>query len=121
MEASERSLDAYAHAATGSVTAAWERMAAMLFRPFDIAKWFLLGFVVWLVELGRNVGFNGIGWFGPRGDNNALPFGKGAPDVAQLWAGTLGWLQAHLVLVLVVVDDADRGKPCPAVGADGAH
>ena len=42
---------------TRPVGQAWERMKAILFRPFDAAKWFTIGFCAWLALLGRR-GFN---------------------------------------------------------------
>ena len=29
---------------------AFERMSTILFRPFDVAKWFILGFTAWLAS-----------------------------------------------------------------------
>ena len=33
------------------VDRAWNRMVAMLFKPFEIGKWFALGFTAWLARL----------------------------------------------------------------------
>ena len=41
---------------TDPVGRAWDRMAEVLFRPFDIGKWFGLGFCVFLANLGRGGG-----------------------------------------------------------------
>lgn len=40
---------------------AWHRMKDLLFRPFDMARWFALGFSAWLATLGEQGGggFNG--------------------------------------------------------------
>ena len=35
---------------------AWESMKAMLFRPFSLGKWFMLGFSAWLATLGQGGG-----------------------------------------------------------------
>lgn len=35
---------------------AWDRMKAILFAPFDMGKWFALGFTAWLATLGQGGG-----------------------------------------------------------------
>ena len=54
------------------VKRAWERMVLVLFRPFEIGKWFALGFSAWLASLGESSGsFNagsGGGGGGTDGD-----------------------------------------------------
>ncbi len=48
------------HSAAISVTApvgqAFDRMKRMLFQPFDIGKWFVIGFCAWLATLGDSGG-----------------------------------------------------------------
>ena len=41
------------------ITPAYERVKQMLFRPFDLGKWFTIGFCAWLAALGEAGGFNG--------------------------------------------------------------
>ncbi|MCC6579058.1 MAG: hypothetical protein IT440_01350 [Phycisphaeraceae bacterium] len=41
---------------TDPISRAWEHMVAMLFRPFDLGKWFVLGFVAFLALLGEGGG-----------------------------------------------------------------
>jgi hypothetical protein len=36
--------------------AAWRRMVRILFQPFDMGKWFALGFTAWLAQLGESGG-----------------------------------------------------------------
>jgi len=43
------------------ITPAIERVKAMLFRPFDLRKWFVIGFCAWLAYLGSNGGGGGGG------------------------------------------------------------
>lgn len=43
------------------LSSGWDRMAAMLFRPFDLGKWLILGFTAWLasfLEGGTGGSFN---------------------------------------------------------------
>src|SRR6058998_2691826 len=37
---------------------AFELMKKILFQPFDVKKWFLIGFAAWLANLGGGGGFN---------------------------------------------------------------
>lgn len=55
------------------LTAAWERTRRLLFRPFDLARWLVLGFSAWLAGLGG----------GGRGFNVQVPLGG--------WDDSSGW------------------------------
>jgi hypothetical protein len=44
---------------TEPMTAAYERMKLMLFCPFDLGKWFAIGFCAWLAGLGESGGYHG--------------------------------------------------------------
>jgi hypothetical protein len=59
--------------ATDPITPAWGRMVQMLFKPFNLSKWFTLGFCAFLAFLGEGGGANfnvpgggGGGGSGPR-------------------------------------------------------
>lgn len=43
---------------TEPIMPAYERVKQMLFKPFDLAKWFTIGFCAWLAMLGESGGFN---------------------------------------------------------------
>ena len=43
------------------ITPAIKRAKEILFQPFDIAKWFVIGFCAWLSGLGNNNGGGGVG------------------------------------------------------------
>jgi hypothetical protein len=51
------------------VSPALERVKQMLFRPFDLGKWFTIGFCAWLALLGENGGngFNGFNFSNNNG------------------------------------------------------
>lgn len=73
---------------------AWDRMVQVCFRPFDIGKWFTLGFCAWLAALGSGGGFNG----GGGGDSHN---GGGRGDQAlELINRGLAWCADHAVLVV---------------------
>jgi len=76
---------------------AFNRTGRMLFKPFDAAKWFTLGFCAWLAHLLEGgVNFNGGGnW------NSGGP-GGGQQDFKQAVDEAVAWVQANLDLVLLV-------------------
>jgi hypothetical protein len=43
------------------ITPAIERVRTILFRPFDLGKWFVIGFCAWLAQLGNGGGSGGGG------------------------------------------------------------
>ena len=49
------------------LTPAIERVKTVLFRPFDLGKWFVIGFCAWLAQLGKYEGGGGSGQGGSRG------------------------------------------------------
>lgn len=49
---------------------AWERMKRILWQPFDLAKWLVLGFSAWLAGLADSAGGGGWKWMA---DNNDFP------------------------------------------------
>jgi len=50
------------------LTRAWERMKHILWRPFDLAKWFVLGFSCWLAGLADSAGGGGWKWMADEND-----------------------------------------------------
>ena len=51
------------------ITPAYERVKRMLFKPFDLGRWFTIGFCAWLATLGESGGFN-TGYNAHFGDNH---------------------------------------------------
>ena len=77
---------------------AFEKVKTILFRPFDLGKWFVIGFCAWLAFLGSGGGGNGGG--GGRGGR--------PPDIGQakeFVLENLGWIipVALTVVVLIIV------------------
>lgn len=66
--------------------AGWERMKGLLFRPFDLGRWMVIGFTAWLASLGEGGGSPNFN-FGdsPKGAHGAGHF-----------------LHAHMGIILVV-------------------
>jgi hypothetical protein len=57
------------------ITPAIERVKTILLRPFDVGKWFVIGFCAWLAELGRTQGSNNPGG-GGNGDDTSFHGGQ---------------------------------------------
>lgn len=79
-----------------------ERVKTMLFRPFDLGKWFVIGFCAWLAELG-NQKFLSSG----AGGGGGRPFPWGRPgsgvdiDNARDFLGAaLNFIEANLLWIL---------------------
>jgi len=65
------------------LTPAIERVKTILFRPFDLGKWFVIGFCAWLAELGKPKGSGNAG--GGDGGGGGSPFSySGRPDIEEM-------------------------------------
>jgi hypothetical protein len=93
------------------INPAIERVKRLLFQPFELAKWFTIGFCAWLAGLGQTGGFTGT---------SRIPFPGGAPTSGSSpsWQGAseslegmkdevmrnLGWiLPLAIVLVCLIL------------------
>lgn len=82
---------------TEPIGAAVGRVGLVLFRPFNIGKWFVLGFCAWLACLGEGGGGGGSANF-----NTGRSFGRGAARLAlnDVVDSVIAWVQTHFGLVL---------------------
>ncbi|HEV2435623.1 MAG TPA: hypothetical protein VG077_06455 [Verrucomicrobiae bacterium] len=85
------------------VSPALERVKHVLFRPFDLGKWFVIGFCAWLAQLGEggsggNFNFNNFGQHHGYEDNLRREFARARDYVLD----NLNWI-VPLAAVLVVV------------------
>lgn len=95
---------------TDPIGPAINRAKYITFQPFDLRKWFVLGFIVWLATLGEG-GFNGNfnfpggggGTGGPGGGPGAEPFGEMRDWVSSHLAELIGIGAVILVLVVTIV------------------
>lgn len=71
------------------VSPAIERTKLILFRPFDLGKWFKLGFCAFLASLGEGGGSPNFG--GNSGGGNGL-------DLDPVWT----WIHEHWTLILTI-------------------
>ena len=84
------------------LTRAWERMKHILWRPFDLATWIVLGFSAWLAGLADGAG--GGGWK-LMADRNDFPGVSRAISHSSRWHGfgeSLIWLPLIFILILAV-------------------
>lgn len=93
----------------------WSRMVQMLFRPFDIQKWFVVGFAAWIAGLGRGEGYGGEVRYSPK---------ESVGEIAESARAAWDWLGTHqlmagmiavavlalLALVVVLLWVSSRGK-----------
>jgi len=81
---------------------AWERMKHILWRPFDLAKWVVLGFSAWLAGLTDGAGGGGWKWIL---DNNDFSHGPFAGSGGNSWLGSghaFLWIPLLFVVIMAV-------------------
>ncbi len=99
-----------------ALSRAWNSMMAILFRPFDIGKWFGIGFCAWLAMLDQ--GFGNLNFNLPIDDESTMFFGEVFASVSEfisenaslfitlLVFGILLFIMIFIVLAWI----ASRGK-----------
>jgi hypothetical protein len=89
------------------ITPAIERVKVMLFRPFDLRKWFVIGFCAWLAYLGGNGGGGGGGgphWSGPhKPHEQQARIAEGVNAAKEYVLDNLFWIIPTAVTVAVIV------------------
>ena len=78
------------------VGAAIGRTKHVLFQPFDLGKWFVLGFCAFLAYLGKG------GFQFPPGSNNSSGGGSGGGGGGPPGQQAIDWIMANLVLIVVL-------------------
>jgi len=88
------------------ITPAIDRVKIMLFRPFDLRRWFVIGFCAWLACLGKGVGGGGRG--NPninvshrRGDGAQV--GEALNEAKECLVDNLYWIIPVAVIVVVLI------------------
>lgn len=84
-----------------AITDSFDWMSHVLFRNFDIAKWFVLGFCAFLAGLGEDVG-GGTGFSDSFSDDGRMS-GAGKDGLDFLFSTEFMLILAIVVVVLVVV------------------
>jgi hypothetical protein len=75
---------------------AWERMKHILFQPFNLAKWLVLGFSAWLAGLADSAGGGGWKWMA---DDNDFPGRYNLDGAGEIFRNTR---EALIVLPIIV-------------------
>jgi hypothetical protein len=77
---------------------AWKRMKKALFQPFDIGKWFALGFTAFLAHLLNGGGFPG-NFRSTYSRNKTINL----PDIVNLPERVINWIHLHPFLIAVIL------------------
>ncbi len=80
------------------LASAWERMKKALFKPFDIGKWFALGFTAFLSQLLDSCGHGPVlNNYGNGGGNVNLP------DIRHIPERTTDWIHLHPIIAAAIL------------------
>jgi hypothetical protein len=85
------------------VSQAIDRVKLMLFQPFDLGRWFVIGFCAWLASLGESGGFPSN--FGPHGggqSGNGPNFRELMDETSNFVAHNLYWIIPAVLILLVL-------------------
>ncbi len=74
------------------VSEALEKMKVLLFRPFNMEKWFIIGFCVWLANLLRGGFYNGM---------NINPGNRKNGEAAEVIAEIVEFVREHIIIVSI--------------------
>ena len=80
------------------LTPAFEKVKVILFRTFDLGKWFAIGFCAWLAMLGRG-GFN-FNFRPPIGYSNRFP--SSIEQFESMFRGYLPWVIGIGIIVFIM-------------------
>jgi hypothetical protein len=78
------------------ISPAFEHVRLMLFKPFDLSKWFIIGFCAWLAYLGQGGGGGG-------GGNGWGKHGDGPANVEAIKSGIMEHLAAIIFVGAIVI------------------
>ena len=82
------------------ISPAFEKVKTILFSPFDLRKWFVIGFCAWLAYLGSGGGNGGGGSRGGGTSDAREAFGEAKVFVL----GNLGWIiPVGLIVVALII------------------
>jgi hypothetical protein len=84
------------------LTLAWERMKNILWRPFDLATWIVLGFSAWLAGLADGAGGGGWKWMADQEDFPGVSRSLSHSDRWHDIGESLIWLPLIFILILAV-------------------
>ncbi|MGA1978967.1 MAG: hypothetical protein ABSG99_00155 [Sedimentisphaerales bacterium] len=82
------------------ISPAIERVKTLLFKPFDLGKWFTVGFCAWLAYLGSGGGGGGGNWNAPHGSHEQQ---EGINAAKEYILNNLCWIIPLAAIVVVVI------------------
>ena len=77
---------------------AFERVKVILFKPFDLGKWFVIGFCAWLAGLGEGLGGGGGSRWQRGGDLR-----QAGQQAKEFILENLAWLVPVAIIILLVI------------------
>lgn len=89
---------------TEPLSPALKRVKSILFAPFDIKKWFVIGFCAWLSSCGETGGGGGGGGGGNRSGHSsgASDFRHGLQQAWEYFLDNLAWILPLVILVILL-------------------
>ena len=83
---------------------AFEKVKEILFRPFDLGKWFVIGFCAWLAYLGSGGGNGGGGNINfPRGGHSGAGPDQVFHEAKNYISANLAWIIPVVLIVITLV------------------
>ena len=79
-----------------------DRVRKVLFQPFDIGRWFVIGFCAWLACLGEGGGFPGSFHYGGHRGHGRQSIREGLEQARDYVVHNIAWI-APLVIALILV------------------
>jgi len=84
---------------------AMDRVKKVLFQPFDVGRWFVIGFCAWLACLGEGRGFSGVFNFGGHHGLGRQSIRDGLEQARDYVMDNIAWI-APLAVGLILVSAA---------------
>jgi hypothetical protein len=79
-----------------------DRVKKILFQPFDLGRWFVIGFCAWLAYLGEGGGSGGGFNFGGRHGQGAESLRNGFEQAREYVLQNLAWIVPLAIMLLVL-------------------
>jgi hypothetical protein len=84
------------------ISPALEQVKRILFQPFDLGKWFIIGFCAWLAVLGESgAGFHGSG--GGNHGGNISDFRHALDEARNYLLNNLDWIIPLVALAMILI------------------
>jgi hypothetical protein len=84
---------------------AMDRVKKVLFQPFDVGRWFVIGFCAWLACLGKGGGFSGVFNLGGHHGHGRQSIRDGLEQARDYVMDNIAWI-APLAVGLILVSAA---------------